>query len=129
MRAKPILDLLLGVTPLAAWEQCKRPLEQLGYDYAPHAGVAGHFIFGRGRDSTERTHLVHIVEFDSEEWRSNIEFRDALRLDPKLRAAYIAEKERAVAIAPEGRSQYNNLKHEFVAQARASIAASGVRRR
>lgn len=128
MRAKPVLDILLGVDRLEAWEQCKPVLEQLGYDYAAHAGVPDHFIFGRGRDFTERTHLVHIVEFDSEEWRSNLEFRDALRSDPKLRAAYIAEKERAVAKAPEGHPRYNELKQDFVAQVRAKLAADRARR-
>src|SRR5262245_3258094 len=48
LRAKPILDILVGVAPLEAWIQCKLPLERLGYDYAEHAGIAGHFIFGRG---------------------------------------------------------------------------------
>lgn len=123
MRAKPILDILVGVTPLSTWEQCKAPLEALGYDYAAHAGVPGHFIFGRGRDTTERTHLAHIVEFDGHEWRSNLAFRDALRSDPDLRAAYVAEKERAAALAPEVRARYNALKHDFVVEAQAKVAA------
>lgn len=129
MRAKPILDILVGVTPLSVWEQCKGPLEELGYDYAAHAGVPEHFIFGRGRDSTERTHLVHIVEFDGHEWRSNLDFRDALRADAELRAAYIATKEWAVTLAPEVRARYNALKHDFVAQAQADIAAGHSQRR
>jgi GrpB-like predicted nucleotidyltransferase (UPF0157 family) len=42
LRAKPIVDILLGVTPLENWIKCKRPLESLGYDYAENAGVPGH---------------------------------------------------------------------------------------
>src|ERR1700722_8733553 len=61
MRAKPILDIMVGVDPLDNWKECTAPLEKLGYDYAAHAGVPEHYIFGRGRDSTERTHLVHII--------------------------------------------------------------------
>jgi GrpB-like predicted nucleotidyltransferase (UPF0157 family) len=63
IRAKPIIDILVGVAPFEDWKACKVPLEGLGYDYAANAGVAGHHIFGRGRDTTECTHLVHIVEF------------------------------------------------------------------
>ena len=63
MRAKPILDILVDVNPLDDWAKCKDPLESLGYDYAANAGIPGHHIFGRGRDSTERTDLVHVVEF------------------------------------------------------------------
>jgi hypothetical protein len=65
MRAKPILDILVGVIPLDDWAKCRAPLEALGYDYAAQAGVPGHHIFGRGRDFTERTHLVHVVELAS----------------------------------------------------------------
>jgi GrpB-like predicted nucleotidyltransferase (UPF0157 family) len=60
MRAKPIIDILIGVSPFDYWRACKAPLERLGYDYAANAGVPRHHIFGRGRDTTERTHLVHV---------------------------------------------------------------------
>lgn len=114
LRAKPIIDVLLGVAPLEDWIKCKAPLESLGYDYAEHAGVPGHFIFGRGRDRSERTHLVHVVEFDGESWRSNLAFRDALRADESLRADYLRTKEQAAAVAQEGRAKYNELKHTFI---------------
>lgn len=126
MRAKPILDILVGVAPLEGWRLCKLPLERLGYDYAEDAGVTGHYIFGRGRDRTERTHLVHVVDFRSGEWSSNLAFRDALRRDPALRAEYVEVKERAAAAAPEGRSRYTALKGDFVLRVRASLARSGV---
>jgi GrpB-like predicted nucleotidyltransferase (UPF0157 family) len=113
LRAKPIIDILVGVTPLDDWIKCKGRLESLGYDYAEKGGVPGHFIFGRGRDRTERTHLVHIVEFEGESWRACLAFRDALRADESLRAAYQQAKEQAARSAPEGRAQYNDLKQSF----------------
>jgi len=45
MRAKPILDILVGVRPFDEWAKCRVPLEPLGYDYAANAGVLGHHIF------------------------------------------------------------------------------------
>lgn len=107
LRAKPILDILLGVSPLQSWVQCRLPLEGLGYDYAENAGVPGHFIFGRGRDRSERTHLVHVVELRGASWRANLAFRDALR------AEYLRVKERAATLAPAGRAQYGELKQSF----------------
>jgi GrpB-like predicted nucleotidyltransferase (UPF0157 family) len=115
LKAKPILDILLGVLPLRSWIDCKLPLEGLGYDYAENAGVPGHFIFGRGRDRGERTHLVHVVEFKGDSWRTNLAFRDALRADQSLRAEYLQVKERAVTLAPAGRAQYGELKQSFFA--------------
>jgi GrpB-like predicted nucleotidyltransferase (UPF0157 family) len=114
LRAKPIIDILLGVTPLEDWIKCKNPLETLGYDYAKDAGVAGHYIFGRGRDHSERTHLVHVVEFNGQPWRSNLAFRDALRADESLRNEYSQVKEEAAAVAPVGRARYNESKHLFI---------------
>jgi len=121
MRAKPIIDILVGVRPLSDWERCLEPLIGLGYDYAEQAGVPGHYIFGKGRDSTERTHLVHVVELDGESWRSNLALRDALRRDPGLRRSYVAVKEAAIAEAPVGRARYNELKRDFIDAAKARL--------
>jgi GrpB-like predicted nucleotidyltransferase (UPF0157 family) len=113
--AKPILDIMVGVSPLTAWEKCKPALEALGYDYAEGAGVPEHYIFGRGRDRTERTHLVHVVEHQGESWRASLAFRDALRRDSSLRESYAREKERAAAAAPGNRAAYNLQKGPFIA--------------
>lgn len=114
LRSKPIIDILVGIEPLDDWIKCKVPLESLGYDYVENAGVPDHFIFGRGRDRSERTHLVHIVEFEGEAWRSSLAFRDALRSHESLREAYVRMKERAVAAAPKGRAKYNEMKQSFI---------------
>jgi GrpB-like predicted nucleotidyltransferase (UPF0157 family) len=124
LRAKPILDILVGVSSLDDWEKCKAPLEQLGYDYAVHAGVPRGHIFGRGRDSTERTHLVNVVEYLSDEWTSNLALRDALRRDAVLRASYLAIKEQAAATWPEGRARYTELKGPFLIQAKEGLRAT-----
>ncbi|MGO4569951.1 GrpB family protein [Rhizobium sp. 2YAF20] len=121
MKAKPILDILIGVIPLEDWEKCHDPLLRLGYDYAANAGVPGHHIFGRGRDKSERTHLVHVVEYMGLSWCSNLAFRDALRRDSFLREAYTAEKQRAIARGPTSRAEYNELKRAFIDTVKASL--------
>lgn len=111
--AKPIIDILIGLLPLTDWAQCKQPLESLGYDYAEHAGVPAHYIFGRGRDLTERTHLIHIVAFDGPSWRFNLAFRDLIRANQNLIEEYLIVKQTAVDLAPVGRAKYNDLKKAF----------------
>jgi GrpB-like predicted nucleotidyltransferase (UPF0157 family) len=113
--AKPIIDIYAGVRSLADWVQCKAPLEALGYDFAEHAGIPNDFVFGRGRDQTERTHLVHVVEHGGELWRNVLVFRDALRANPRLAAEYAAIKQQAVEQAPVNRARYNDLKGPFIA--------------
>ena len=121
MRAKPILDILVGVAPIENWRLCHDPLLELGYDYAENAGVTGHYIFGRGRDATERTHLVHVVEYRGASWSGNLAFRDALRKDASLRRAYVDDKERAAAAAPLGSGRYNELKAAFIATTKTQL--------
>jgi GrpB-like predicted nucleotidyltransferase (UPF0157 family) len=121
LSAKPILDILVGLHPLSDWQACHDPLLTLGYDYAAHAGVPGHHIFGRGRDMSERTHLVHLVELDGHSWMSNLAFRDALRSDPLLRAEYLALKQTAVSQAPDSRAQYNVLKSRFIDRVKSGL--------
>jgi GrpB-like predicted nucleotidyltransferase (UPF0157 family) len=96
-------------------------LEALGYDYAANAEVPGHYLFGRGRDSSERTHLVHLVKFLGKEWRVNLALRDALRRDAGLRAQYLEEPERAITAAPLGRARYNELKSAFLDKVKAEL--------
>jgi GrpB-like predicted nucleotidyltransferase (UPF0157 family) len=91
-------------------------LEALGYDYAQGAGVPEHYIFGRGRYRTERTHLVHVVEYQGESWPCSLAFRDALRRDARLRKSYAREKEDAAAAAPGDRAAYNLQKGPFIAE-------------
>jgi GrpB-like predicted nucleotidyltransferase (UPF0157 family) len=119
--AKPILDILVGVAPLADWQRCHDPLLGLGYDYAADAGVPGHYIFGRGRDRSERTHLVHVVLFGGQSWRQNLAFRDALRTDAGLRTDYLALKEASALAAPDSRRQYNARKQAFIAAVKARL--------
>ena len=125
MRAKPIIDILIGVSPLSHWKLCHDPLIRLGYDYAEHAGVPEHYIFGKGRDATERTHLVHVVEYQGYSWRSNLALRDVLRRDASLRQSYVAAKEAAIAEAPVGRARYNELKRTFIDAAKAALPLQG----
>ena len=116
--AKPIIDILVGVSSLRDWASCRSPLENLGYDYAEHGGVPDHYIFGRGRDTSERTHLLHIVEYRGFSWMSNLRFRNALRDDPELRDEYCQIKRQAVEAIPLGRAEYTDFKTAFVSKVR-----------
>jgi GrpB-like predicted nucleotidyltransferase (UPF0157 family) len=117
--AKPILDIYVGVQPIDDWRACRAPLEALGYDYAENAGVPGSHIFGRGRDSSERSHLLHVVEFGGSSWLAAIAFRDRLRTESSLRDAYRAVKEAALDGSDGSRARYNELKSAFFDDLRA----------
>ena len=109
LRAKPIIDLLIGVADLDHGMQMIEPMTSLGYEYAGSQGIPGH-IFGRGNP---RTHLAHVVVHGGDQWVASLAFRDRLRTDADLRAEYQALKERLAAKATS-RAEYTAGKSEFV---------------
>jgi hypothetical protein len=64
-----------------------------------------------------RTHLAHIVVYQGEHWLNGLRFRDRLRSDANLRAAYEALKMRLAADPANTRAACTAGKTEFVGNA------------
>ena len=116
LSAKPIIDLLIGVADLSVADRHAQAMIALGYDDAGNGGVEGHRIFGKG---AARTHLAHFVVHDGPEWIATLRFRDMLRADAGLRAAYEELKIRLVTEHPTDRAAYTAGKSKFILAARA----------
>ena len=111
IRAKPILDLMLGLPTLDDGTAVAPELAKLGYEFRPDAGLAQEHVFAKG---VPRTHILHVVEFGGRPWRQKLLFRDALRAEPDLARAY---EELKIALAvkfPKDRAAYTAGKSEFV---------------
>jgi GrpB-like predicted nucleotidyltransferase (UPF0157 family) len=119
IKAKPIIDLLVGVPRLGDALNHIRAMEALGYDYAAHAGVPDHHIFGKG---TARTHLAHFVEHEGASWGECLRFRDALRADLELAWAYERLKVELAVRYPQDRATYTAGKTAFVTNVLATHA-------
>jgi GrpB-like predicted nucleotidyltransferase (UPF0157 family) len=109
--AKPLLDILVGGPEATDAAPYIAALAPLGYDYAAHAGVPEHFVFGRG---TARTHLVHVVRYGGAAWHRALAFRDALRADAALRDTYAALKRELAQLHSAERNHYTAAKSAFV---------------
>jgi len=110
LRAKPILDLQIGVARIEHGLEFIEPMALLGYDYAGDQGIPEHHVFGRG---VARTHLAHVVMYQSDQWFRSLRFRDRLRREPQLRAEYEALK-LELAATTENRAEYTAGKTAFV---------------
>ena len=111
--AKPILDILVGISGRIDAGSLRDALAPLGYEHATWAGVPGHEVFGKG---DPRTHLVHVVPLHGPAWDRMIGFRDALREDASLAAEYGELKRQLAARYPDDRSAYTDGKAGFVAR-------------
>ena len=119
LAAKPIVDMLVEVTSL---EETKRRivpiLEAQGYDYfwrPTHGNDGGPFYawFIKRDAAGSRTHHIHLVESDFEQW-DRLLFRDYLIEHPAVAKEYEALKLRLARDYPNDREAYTNGKSEFV---------------
>ena len=121
LAAKPVVDILVEVTDLAATRERIVPiLEQQGYDYfwRPTHGDDGppFYAWFIKRDSRgERTHHIHMVEKDFEHWERLL-FRDYLREYPDVAQEYEQLKLQLAARHPNDRVAYTKGKTEFIAR-------------
>ena len=111
LKAKPILDILAGVKSLGEGPHLAAPLAALGYEDMGTDIVPGHHLFGKGKD---RTHLLHVVEYESAIWTEALCFRDTLRADPALAHEYEALKIRLSEQFAESRAEYTAAKADYI---------------
>jgi len=113
LSAKPIVDIMIGVTSLADARPRTDAMAVLGYTYVPafEAQIPERLFFQRG---DPRTHHVHVVETQSAFWTRQIVFRDYLTKHPEVAHEY-ADLKRALALRfAEDRDGYTRAKTEFV---------------
>jgi GrpB-like predicted nucleotidyltransferase (UPF0157 family) len=111
--AKPILDLMAGVESLAGAERLLPALREVGYVHKLDADNPDRLYFVRG-PAERRTHHLPLAEPGSRFWRQQLRFRDLLRGDPGLAAAYARLKHALAASHPGDRLAYAAGKQPFI---------------
>lgn len=112
--AKPIIDIMVGVSAPFDLAAIAERLAPLGYEHAAWAQVPGHEVFGK---DNPRTHLLHLVPRDGEAWHRMLRFRDALRADGALAGRYVQLKQELAARFHDDRAAYTAAKAAFIQQA------------
>jgi GrpB-like predicted nucleotidyltransferase (UPF0157 family) len=110
--AKPVIDILVGVSDLASSRSCFEPLAALGYVYAPYRPSEMHWFCKP--DPGHRTHHLHLVPANSERFRAELAFRDHLRSHPEVAADYADLKRGLAARFERDREAYTEAKSAFI---------------
>lgn len=113
LAAKPILDLMIGVESLAAAEALLPELRELEYEHKPDPEIPERLYLVRG-PAERRTHHLSLAEPASAFWRQQLRFRDRLRADPALAAAYARLKRSLAERHPADRLAYAAGKQPFI---------------
>ncbi|MEI8063824.1 MAG: GNAT family N-acetyltransferase [Verrucomicrobiota bacterium] len=112
--AKPILDLTAGVRTLEAIPEIIRRLTAIGYLYRGDEGDAGGHLFLRESAPDIRTIHLHVVEYNGNQWKNDLLFRNLLRQDAQLRQQYAKLKQRLAGEFGNNRKAYTAAKKEFI---------------
>lgn len=120
--AKPIIDIMVGVVDLDSALPCLALLRELSYCYAPYRPDLMHWFCKP--DPAHRTHHLHLVAADSEQFRDKLAFRDFLRTHPDTAAEY-ADLKRGLAVTHRtDREAYTAAKTDFVLRVTARARAT-----
>lgn len=114
LAAKPIIDMMVGVSSLDDSMAAIPVVEALGYHYWPYKPHEMHwFCFP---SPAIRTHHLHLVPFDSELWNARLLFRQTLRANHEVAASYATLKKNLARKFRNDREAYTMAKSEFIAQ-------------
>lgn len=118
MKAKPIIDIDVGLENWGNFENVKSKLATIGYEYEGDRGIKGREAFCRnGKVHNEILdgidHHLYVCSVDNEEYKRHILFRDYLRSHDEARDRYNQIKEEILAkVGSENRAGYVQMKEE-----------------
>ena len=118
MKAKPIIDIDVGLENWDDFERVKSELSTIGYDHEGDLGIKGREAFGRNGqvhnevlDSIE--HHLYVCSINNEEFNRHILFRDYLRSHDEARDRYNQIKEEILEkVGADNRAGYVQMKED-----------------
>ena len=114
MKAKPIVDIAVGVRNMKEVMRFEKKLEALGIRCAGE-NVPDQILFVMGDFEKDiRTHHIHVVRWNAGPWKNYIRFRDYLRAFPDKAEKYAAVKEKLAMMYPDNRMAYTQGKADIV---------------
>lgn len=118
MKAKPIIDIDVGLENWNDFEAVKKALAAIGYEHEGDRGITGREAFCRdGKVHNEILdnidHHLYVCSVDNEEYKRHILFRDYLKNHDETRDRYNQIKDEILAkVGPENRAGYVQMKEE-----------------
>ena len=112
LAAKPVIDIMFGVSTLEASRPAIAAAAGLGYCYFPYRVEEEHWFCKPS--PAFRTHHLHLIPVNSPRWRQSIAFRDYLRAHPNVSAEYEMLKRRLAQEHHLDREAYTEAKRPFI---------------
>lgn len=116
MKAKPIIDLYVGVRSIVDAQPLISIIEKMGYQYWAENPNPNKMFFVKGMPplGAGRTHHIHVVHYDSDYFKARVAFRDFLIRYPNYAREYENLKITLAAKDNRDREAYTDAKGEFI---------------
>jgi GrpB-like predicted nucleotidyltransferase (UPF0157 family) len=89
LAAKPIIDIMVGLTNFAVADSLVPSIEGLGYEYVyQFESEMSYRRYFRKEKAGVRTYHIHMVAIASDFWNRHLSFRDYLRTHPDTATEY-----------------------------------------
>ena len=118
MKAKPIIDIDVGLNNGADFEKVKKDLAAIGYVHEGDRGIKGREAFDRNAQIHNDVldtidHHLYVCSVDNEEYKRHILFRDYLRSHDEARDKYNQIKEEILTkVGVDNRAGYVQMKED-----------------
>lgn len=114
IKAKPIIDIVVGVTDFDKVMLHNEQLRQVGIFYRG-SDVERQLLYVMGdMENDTRTHHIHIVKWNETEWKNYIHFRDYLKANENMALQYENLKEEMERKYAYDRVAYTNGKQNMI---------------
>ena len=118
LAAKPIIDIMPVVKDVSRADGFNARFEEIGYEAMGEFGLPGRRYFRKG--GARRTHQIHAYQYDNvHEITRHLAFRDYLRENAGVRAAYEELKLALAKKFPHDIGAYCDGKDDFIKRAEA----------
>lgn len=114
IKAKPIIDIVVGVTDFERIKLHNEQLENEGIFYRG-SDVEHQVLYVMGdMEKKIRTHHIHVVKWNETEWKNYIHFRDYLNANENMALQYQKLKEELESKYADNRIAYTNGKQDMI---------------
>lgn len=114
IKAKPIIDIAVLVSPDEYIQSYVRPLSKIGYVFYPQSSSVERLFFRKG--VPVQFHLSITQSNITSYWNRQITFRDYLCAHPEAVQEYQSLKEELLKIDPSAGQKYTDGKSSFIAK-------------
>lgn len=111
--AKPIIDIAVGLGNLTDFEEVRQTFENLPAYSIKEDNVPDEILVRKGPEN-DRTHFIHVMEYQGQRMNDSLQFRNILRQNSQLKDEYCKLKHQLAIKYPNDRKIYTSSKASFI---------------